>query len=302
MKRFLIKLLVFAGVILCVDYAIGKVCDAMVKKAKGGDFHLNNYVNNEMRNDVLFMGSSRCMHHYIPQIVDDSLGVNSFNCGTDGMGIPFMYARYKMITERYKPKVIFYDVYLTYDLAETAAFPNTRNLKWLKAYYNRNGVGDVFQSIESTSKYKMMSRMYRYNSDVLKVLQDCIKPSKQYAKGYRPLDGEMKPEHQKTSEGKSEMLIDSLKLSYWEKFMQTTKEDGVQLVLIYSPLWGTTSSSCYAVINNLAEKYEIPVIDHYSDAEFVNNSMLFSEPWHLNGIGAEKYTKSIIKDIREYLQ
>lgn len=302
MKKFFIGVAIFFSIIFFVDVIYGYTCQTLIGNAKGGDYKLHTYINNEMKSDVLFMGSSRCMHHYVPDIFEDSLNMSCYNCGTDGMGIPFMYGRYKMITSRYKPKYIIYDVYLVYDLFVSKEFPNTRNLKWLKPFYDREGIDSIFWNIEETQKYKMMSNMYRYNSDLFRFVSDCVKPGRAYKKGYRPLFGEISPEYKRGEDSKKKPVVDSLKLYYWEKFISDTKKDGVNLVLIFSPFWGSTSIDSYGTIIYLAKKYNIPIINHYNDRDYIWRRDIFQEPFHLNDKGAMEYSKEVAGELVDLLK
>lgn len=303
MKKYICKIIVFFALFFVIDIIVGFVGDKMVKLSKGGDTRLQAYINDEMQEEVLFFGSSRCMHHYIPSIIDDSLGVLSYNCGTDGMGIPFLYARYKLITSRIKPKVIFYDVYPAWDLYSNMAFPNTRNLKWLKPYYNRNEIKEVFNDIDPLSKFKYRLNMYRYNGFLLELAKDIIRPSRSFDKGFTPLTGTISPDYKITVDlTGNDLEVDPLKIKYWEKFLTATKQDGIKVVFLFSPMWGKPDDSIPEAIISLASKYNIPILNHFCAPFFYDKRHLFSEPWHLNGEGAIEYSKYICSELKQFVE
>lgn len=62
------------------------------------------------------MGSSRASHHYVPEIISEKLGMSCFNAGQDGNGIILQYGRWKMLSERYTPKLIIYDINPGFDM------------------------------------------------------------------------------------------------------------------------------------------------------------------------------------------
>ena len=64
-----------------------------------------------------------------------------FNCGQNGNGIVLFYGWWKVISERYHPKMIIYDITTDFDLL---AGDNHKYLGWLKEAYDRNGVKEVF--------------------------------------------------------------------------------------------------------------------------------------------------------------
>lgn len=300
MKRFIIKLVTFAILLAAVDTTSGFVFDYMVKNAKGGVFKQHNYINNELTSDIIFLGSSRCMHHYVTQMIEDSLGLSCYNCGMDGMGIPFMYARYKMIAERCKPKYVFYDVCDSYDLIIDPSAPNTRNLKWLKPFYNQADNSQVFSDLDSNSKYKMQSKLYRWNSNFFRLLQESLKSNYAFDKGYVPLYGELSEDY-RVSNNQGSVEVDSFKINYWRKFIETLKMDNVQLVLLCSPTWGNRSDKTYNAIFEIAKEYDITVLNHSTDPRFVFNREYFVESWHLNDKGAHAYTSCVISEIKDLI-
>lgn len=190
MKKFLSGTVLFLLIAVILDIACGQMCSYLVNHAKGGDNGRNNYICNKVEEDILVFGSSRAIHHYNPVILADSLGMSCYNCGQDGNGIILNYGRMQLIWQRYRPKIVIYDVIPGFDLL--SGEDNHKYLGWLKAYYDMPGIPEIFQSVDATEKYKMLSRMYRYNSKFLQIIADYIHPMQSDGiKGFRPLEGEM---------------------------------------------------------------------------------------------------------------
>lgn len=116
-----------------------------------GDTARNEYIANKVTAPVLIFGSSRAIHHYDPRIFKDSLEVDCYNCGQDGMGIVLFYGRYKMITQRYIPKLIIYDALAGFDIAEN---DNYGYLTWLKPYYQNAGIDSIFGKLNRKNVIK----------------------------------------------------------------------------------------------------------------------------------------------------
>ena len=161
MKKFLINIICFCILIFVVDRSVGFCLDYLRGNAKGGATKLLHYIANESTDDVVIFGSSRANHHYVPQIIEDSLGMTCFNMGQDGNGIVLMYGRYQMLLERYNPKLIIYDVCL-FDYS--ANYDNLRYLDRLKNFYDRDCIRDEFMELAGwKEQIKMISKMYRNN-------------------------------------------------------------------------------------------------------------------------------------------
>ena len=116
MKKFISKVLLFLAGLVVLDFLVGMGGKYLVSHAKGGDTGLSNYICRQMKDECIIFGSSRGMHHYDPNIISDSLGMSCWNCSLDGNGIILMYGRYKMLSARYTPKVLIYDVCTAFDL------------------------------------------------------------------------------------------------------------------------------------------------------------------------------------------
>ena len=116
MKKFLIKTVLFFIIIAIIDVLSGKLFTCLVEHTKGGDNWRNNYICDGVNDDILIFGSSRALHHYNPVIISDSLNLSCYNCGQDGNGAILNEARYQLILQRHRPKVLIYDVIPGFDL------------------------------------------------------------------------------------------------------------------------------------------------------------------------------------------
>ena len=152
MKSFIIKILVFAVLLLAVDISIGKVFAILQERAPYGNWQRFRYINDEMKDEILIMGSSRASHHYVPKIIEDSLGMSCYNCGVDGNGIIMFGGNFQMFSSRYSPKMIIYDL----SRFDTAEDDHSKYLGWLRAYYDRDCISKMFDEVDEMEKYKMM--------------------------------------------------------------------------------------------------------------------------------------------------
>lgn len=278
------------------DYIAGCILGYFQQNAISGDNGRNNYICNKTNEDILIFGSSRALHHYIPAILEDSLNMTCYNCGQDGNGIILLYSRYKMISERYIPKLIIYDLVSSFDLEEN---DNHKYLSSLRPYYNRKGVDSVFWNVDYTEKYKMYSKMYQYNSNFVQIISDNLIPQQSDIKGYRPLYGTMNYEPINNLQ-QNNIKYDQLKLYYLEKLIQECNGK-TQLIFYLSPFYNKMNLDEYQPIIDLCVKYNIYFISHLNDEEFVGNKNYFSDSFHLNNSGAEYYTNKIISDVKKII-
>lgn len=292
-----------AIIVLAIDFLVGKTCSALMTRVVGGDTKRMNTIVDELTDDIVIFGSSRAIHHYNPLIMQDSLGMSCYNAGRNGNGIIFCYGQYRLLTSRYHPKVIIYDIEINFDLTED---DKTKYLDWLKRYYDRSGIDSIFWSVDKTMRFKMLSQMYRYNGSFISIASDCVNPLQNDIKGYRPLNGimEYEPVAKGKDEKEKELVYDSLKLEYFQRLITDCKKSGTTLIFALSPLYKAKpqDAEIFQPLIDMADRNGVPFINHYADTTYCTKRKNFEDSYHMNKQGANAYTKAVIKEIREILQ
>lgn len=298
MKKFLIRLLLFLCMMIVFDRAFGIVIEYMQTHATGGYTKHHKHIAYETTEDVLIFGSSRAIHHYNPSIIADSLKLSCYNCGQDGNGIILFYGWWQLIKQRYSPKIIIYDVTPNFDLLKGE--DNHKYLGWLRSEYDNASIKSIFGEIDKTEKYKMISMLYRYNSNFLQDVVDYAHPVFQIsADGYLPLKGKldkMKIKKNKSSE-KKDYEIDTVKVSYLEKLILETKTEGVKLYFSISPTWYGMDVESMAALRELCSKHKVPLLDYSNNLLFVKQDVMFRDGNHLNSHGADVFTSQLAEEI-----
>ncbi len=294
MKRFIGYIFLFFIALFIIDRLAGLCFDYLNSHAKGGDTANQYYICKQSDEDILIFGSSRANHHYVPSIIEDSLNMSCYNCGTDGNGILLHYGRYKLISERYTPKIIIYDLTDAFDILPN---DNLKYLEQLKQYHDEANLIELFDDVSVTERYKLYSKLYQYNTKFIQMLGDNIKPQQQTVQGYKPLLHVMDYEPDNRRMG-TNTETDSIKLKYLEKFIIDTKQKGIKLVFIISPYYRACSSDSYKPAKMLTEKYDVPLWDFYADKRYNTSKDYFSDSSHLNDTGARIFTKRIISRLR----
>ena len=255
MKRFVLKVFIFALLLGAIDVVIGQFFDHALSKATLTDFGRDNHITNIGTEDILIFGSSRAVHHYNAKMLKDSLGMDCYNCGEDGQGIILNYGRLLMEMERHQPKMVIYDVQPDYDIEEN---DNTKYLKWLKPHYDRKGISDIVKSIDERESWKLLSHLYRYNSEYILLLIALAHSNEEASdKGYFPLNGQMDTMKIDETRAASNTGIktDSIKILYLKKMIDELK--GCQLVFVVSPTWyGNNSNDILKEIETICKAEE----------------------------------------------
>ncbi len=289
MKQYLIKISLFFIIVVVVDVIWGIACQYMNDHSKGGGVKSRYYVCKESNDDVLVFGSSRAKHHYVPCIIEDSLGLTCYNAGEDGNGIILCYGFLKMITRRYSPKLIIYDV-SEFDIYKD---DNMKYLDLMKPYYYEPGIDSIFWSVRPKTKFMMLSNLYRYNTTCLRVFGNYIRPMNNYPKGYCALNKTMDYEPDIQQDEKQE--IDTLKIQYFEKFIRLAQSNGIMLLCCVSPSYkAPIDEGKFNPVKHLCKQYDVPFLYYGAEPEITNNRDLFQDRVHLNDKGARLFSAKTV--------
>jgi hypothetical protein len=297
MKKFLVRIIVFFVAVAIIDILFGMCCDYMYENSKSGDSRKINYAIIECNADILIMGSSRANHHYNPQILSDSLGLSCYNLGIDGSGAILMDGFYRLITQRYVPKLIIYELTPSFDFYQNPVDANnTRYLAQLKPYYSEGCLKQLFDDVEKRERFKLNSGLYRYNTSCLNLFRSFIGHGTTDNNGYLPLKGVM-TKHKPFSVSTNNM-IDSLKIQYLKQLISDCKKRGTQLLFVVSPRYGATTSIEYNLGFDICKESGFDVLDFFCSPNFIATKEFFYDSYHLNDIGAAELSKALVKEIK----
>ena len=171
---------------------------------------------------------------------------------------------------------------------------NHKYLKWLKPYYDRTGIPEVFESVDDTEKYKMLSQMYRYNSNCIQIICDYLHHLQSNIKGFCPLNEEMDTMMVRKVAIKQETPVyDSLKISYIRKMVEESID--TKIIFVVSPIWNGADTIPYQPIRDICREKNIPFLDFLNNPKYVHNNAYFKDGAHLNARGADEFTKDLIR-------
>lgn len=303
MKKFICKVGLFFLIIATIDWLFGFTMGTIVKRTNIGGTGKDNFICDKMTDDVLIFGSSRAEQHYNAQMISDSLGVSCYNAGECGYGIIHAYGHLLMALERYSPKTIIYEVTPKFDyLAEG---DNYRSLYRLKQHYDRAGIDSIFWDVDPKERYKMTSGMYRHNSSFLQnlVVYFLRISAGNGIKGFRPLHGEMDTMkiradwNRKAYDSSNGYVYDSLKIRYFNKFLEKTKN--IELIFVVSPTWYGQDTLVLEPIKEICKTTGARLVDFSNDPKYIHENRYFSDAMHLNARGADEFTRDLIRELRK---
>jgi len=289
-RRFIGKLLLFGILLFIVDRGAGYVLEHYYFKCKSGENQQRTYSLLHTTEELLILGSSRACHHYVPRILEDSLGMSVYNTGYDGEEILSWYATLLGVFQRYTPKMILLDL----------TFLKSGDKETLAHFYPYYGLCEAFDSLfllrSPFEKLKMQSYVYRYNSKLASVLSGNML-AYESAGGYFPLYGKLNiPMNDDLYE---QNVILPYKITWLRKCIELVLAHQVKLVLVVSPAYYRTMPD-FSIVEEIAKDYKLPFLNHFADSRFSADSGLFQDRTHLNHWGATCYTSIIASELKQY--
>ena len=205
-----------------------------------------------------------------------------------------------MILDRYTPKMILWDIQPGSFVGEDNS-NEYQNIRYLSPYYPANTWAESYINSESPKmRYRMMSRMFAYNSKALNYVFPLVTHSSATKNGYIPLptEGYLYPEMSKQTE--KEGVVNSTYLDLLDKTMKRCKEKGVELRMYISPVFSQKSALTIAAedeIGRVAMCNHVSFTNAHSDEHSMQDATLFKDVSHLNDKGARMFTEDVIRKI-----
>lgn len=294
MKKLILHIFIFFAIVFVVDFLFGCGCRYLNSHSKGGDTKSLYHIAKECNEDVIIFGSSRAVHHYVPDILSDSLGLSVFNGGKNGNGILFLYSCLNMIIERYTPKMIIYDI-SGYDIVKD---DYSKYLGLQKRFYDDPKVSVYIDEIFPDEKLKLKSNLYRYNGSWIQLISDFVHPQQNASNGgYIPYCQTMMYEPELTLPSKP-VEWDPLKKNIFERFCCLCRENDIELVVALSPFYKAQNSIEYQQVIQFCQSHNLNIIDSYSDTIVSNDMSNFMDSYHLNDKGARIYSSLFSQKIK----
>ena len=257
----------------------------------------------EAKEEVLIIGSSRALNHYVSSIVEDSLKMSCFNLGSGGQNIYYYYGIIKSALARYSPKLVILEL-TDIDYYYTPGWNTEKLTIFNPAYYNDTTLKEVVNLMGNMEKYKLRSSFYRFNGELPQTLtfailhgNKCPVPKND---GYIPLKGECTSPLVAADRKGTE--YDPNKIRFLRKFIGLCQDKGVKLILTTSPRFSNMQGDKRLLLTDLAKEYKIPYLNFEQNEYFLLHPEYFRDPLHLNDNGARIYTSMIIYNIKQYIK
>jgi hypothetical protein len=300
MKKLFYSLIIIIFGLYLVDRLGGIIMGMVNENSKDVLAPKLKYISNDIHEDLVFMGASRCHHHYIPSIISDSVGMTVYNAGVGGADNIFShYIVLSHILERYAPKVICLEVMPTdYNIQQDPFSVIT----FFSPLFGRSERADSVYRLAGTYwKYKV-SHLYRYNAKASSNLWGMLlNRQKDDDHGYMPLPEPRKYPQTMTKES-VDKGSDPLKMEYLSRFAGLCHQNNIKLLFVVSPKYTHVGENHYAILKDFAASHSIPFLDYHTIGLYHDHPEYFKDMTHLWDKGAKIYSSVFAGDLKRILK
>ncbi len=304
MRKFIINIIFcsLTFVILClpVDFYIS----AKLKKTNKctGEFEVWNAIySGEIKSSIAIFGSSRAWVHIDPEIIEDSLKLDTYNFGIDGHNFWLQYLRYKEYRKNNtKPKIILYSV----DVLTLQKKEELYNMSQFLPYMLWNI--DIYKSTSTYKGYTFFDYFiplirFRHNTEII---TSASKDNHLRKKGYKGVEKKWNSDFDEARKIKSSYTakLDTASIKLFEHFLKSCKSEKIEVILIYTPeyidgqKYVSNRQQIIKLYEKLSHKYRIPFLN-YSNNYLCYDKKYFYNSLHLNSTGADIFSKILAADL-----
>jgi hypothetical protein len=258
------------------------------------------YLHDDIHEDLVLIGASRCHHHYLPSILSDSLGMSVYNVGVGGSDNIFShYIVLCHILQRYTPKVICLEVMPTDYCRQKDPF---NVLSFYAPLFGYCEMADSVYRLAGKHWRYQMSHLFRYNAKASSnIIGLVLNRQTDSDNGYIPLP---KPNQFPKDPATEETMydIDSLKIEYMDRFIGLCQDHHIKLVFTVSPKYTFVAPEHYKVLRDIAQKNGIPFLDYHTKGLYLDHPDYFKDGTHLWDEGARLYSSVFASDLKRVLE
>ena len=291
--KFLKKIVIILAIFTISDQVVGHIIHHLFFNIAAGENYRTTFTIDSTKADILVFGASRANHHYVPDILENELKMEVYNTGRDGNGLLYNYATFKAVTKRYLPKKIIFDI-IPQELIYSKV--DYERLSSLSPYYNDHPeIRDIIELKGPFEKYKMLSEIYPYNSQLIAIVYRNISRTKDtFYKGYSPLHKKMDTMVADNAKEESFGTIDNNKIKALNDIAGFCNKNKISLIFVCSPVFSNPKEKLRSkIIEDIALSENSRYFDFSCDSTFDNHPEYFQDNLHLNENGAKIFSKII---------
>ena len=285
MLKFLKHILIILFATILLSFVLDKAIFDFFYK-----FHKRTKLDVEgLKKEIVFFGSSRCVHHIDPRLIDSICHTKSYNMGWAAANPREIYAAIKIyIAKNNTPKSIYIQIDQEHDDTTEDGLARQSLLK----FYQRGIIDDYFSaSLKDELRIPLYASMnYRDFGwrEIIKIFLNNTNSINQNF-GYTPIQ----------TNGFNHKQLFKLHVKAFKiqniwilKAINLCNEKNIEVHFFTAPI---CTSNQIQTFNRFSRLYNVDYIDY--SLRFKDSQQYFSDPTHLNREGAVLFSKTFARDI-----
>jgi hypothetical protein len=312
-KEALARVAAFFGLLLLFVLGMHALITSGLRRIRTSEFGAwNQMMDGNVNAQVVITGSSRAAVQYDPRTIEHTTGKTAFNLGRNGSQTDIQLAVLKSyLRHNRKPDVVIHNL-------DAFTFVTSREIFDPAQYVPYLDDPELYQALKAIDKNQWKSRyipLYGYvaedmNFTWMRGVQGFFgrSPAEDYFLGFNPRFREWGPEFDRYKEANKAGVsfdIEPAGLKVLEELAQVCKDNGIELIFVYSPEYVEMQSleknrpEIFARFRDLADRYNIPVWD-YSQSALSSDRNNFYNSQHLNAGGAAVFSQDVANRLQDY--
>lgn len=308
------RALLYSSLAIVLLYIVRELEYIGLKKNAGGEFtKLRIAFEEENDFDLVILGSSRAECQFYTPAIDSTLGLRSYNLGMTGAVMPLIKSTFDAYLVNSKvPK------YVVLNLDLHSLSDNTDTVYRFPRYFAYLNNSELYKGLrERDSRFfwfrwlPVYSMPYYNNKYLSNSVRGWINQPSKYDSDY---ELGFAPSISDTTMGNLDtvtiiQLDANIPEVVWASFVELTelcKQKGIILIIVTSPLFHRQESAVknynavFAQFQSYATQKDIPFLDLGHDSLRFNSKM-YSDPAHLNKVGAKLFTRRLCPLLEQYI-
>lgn len=294
-RRLIIFVLGGLVLIFACDMLAGLLLQSLYGRMKGGERARAHSVITRPTAEVLIMGSSRALHHYVPAILQDSLGCKVTNAGRPAQTMLYHLAVLEMVLERNKPRLVILDIN-----EDEFVFERRKHdlINVLLPYYRTDSIlRKHIDRINPGFKWFRWSHLLPYNSSIVAIVYRSLfgTPDAGFDNGFIPKIGQKISTLDTLVINGTMPKMDSAIVNAFRQFVKTCKDNNIRLLAFVSPRFQLRHADRpdLEFVKREVSDSGILLFDFSSDGRFIDNQGYRYDVPHLNLDGAKAYSREV---------
>jgi hypothetical protein len=304
----------FFGLVVALIFVMNAMITSGLRRLKTSAFGASNQImDGKVNAQIVISGSSRALAHYDPRTIEAITGRTAFNLGRNGAQTDMQVAFLKAyLAHNRKPEIVVHNL-------DAFTFVTTREVfdpvEYTPYLYDR----DLYSALGKINSHVWKSRylpLYGYvvedmNFTWVLGLKGFFgwSPPEDYFLGFNPRSKKWTDDFQQMKANNPNGVsfgIEPEGIRVVEDLIRVCRQNGIQLILVYSPEYAEMQSltnnraEVFALFHELADHSSVPLWD-YSDWKYAGNQELFQNSQHLNATGAAIFSADLANRLKAYL-